>query len=204
MGLEMAMRSFRDEVIESCRGKLWWVRAPLLVWCLVLLIRHLQDPLYQSIFKWLNLGIHELGHVLFHMFGEFLGILGGSLLQCLVPIVSMFMFYRQRDFFAIAFSFGWLATNLFDVATYIGDARRMQLELVSPFGGHVIHDWNYLLNRLGMLRYDTALTFLVRCGAVLSMLVCLVGGTWLLWQMYKVNKVKGGYSRDNSFGKNGI
>ncbi|MCH7911408.1 MAG: hypothetical protein IIB38_17570 [Candidatus Hydrogenedentes bacterium] len=50
-------------------------------------------------FSWLNLGFHEIGHIVFSPLGMFMGILGGSLLQCLVPLLSTIMFYRQRDFF---------------------------------------------------------------------------------------------------------
>ena len=179
------IESLRNQTIETCRGKIWWIRVPLLLWFVYILVNHLRDPMYQSVFKFLNLGIHELGHILFRPLGMFLEITGGSLLQCLVPIGSIPMFYRQRDFFAIAFSFGWLSTNLFDIATYVGDARQMSLPLVNPFGGEVIHDWHYLLSRMGMLPYATKIAFLIRCGAILFMLICLGGGTWLLGYMFK-------------------
>ena len=65
-------------------------------------VRHLGDPLYKSLFGALNLGVHELGHVIFSPFGQFLSIAAGSFVQCLVPGVSFFMFYRQRDFFAVS------------------------------------------------------------------------------------------------------
>lgn len=44
----------------------------------------------------LNLGIHELGHMLFRPAGEFLCIAGGTILQLLIPIISVFMFVRQQ------------------------------------------------------------------------------------------------------------
>ena len=56
---------------------------------------------------------------------------------------------QQRDVFAVAFAWGWLATNLFEVATYAGDAVAMSLPLVTPGGGHAIHDWNYVLGAWG-------------------------------------------------------
>ena len=51
-----------------------------------------------------------------------------------MPVLSMAMFWRQRDFFAIAVCFGWLSENLFDVATYAGDARSRHLHLITPGG----------------------------------------------------------------------
>jgi hypothetical protein len=97
----------------------------------------------------------------------------------------MGMFLRQRDYFAVAVAFGWLSTNLFDVATYAGDARAQDLSLVSPGIGDVIHDWNYLLGKTGLLQADQTIAFLIRAGAVASMAVCLAGGAWLLWRMIR-------------------
>lgn len=148
--------------------------------------------MYESIFKGLDLGIHEIGHVVFSPFGEFLAVAGGSILQCLVPIASMVMFFRQRDYFAIAFAWGWLAINLFDVATYAADARIMALPLVSPFAGgdEPIHDWNYLLSHMHLLNLDTTIAMLIRLFAVFSMLLCLILGGWLVVLMTGKSKTK--------------
>jgi len=149
-------------------------------------VRHWSNPEYRSILGPLNLGLHELGHFIFSFFGDFLGILGGTFFQVLAPLFGVVNFYRQSDFFAIALSFGWLSTSLFDVATYVADARAMNLTLVSPFGGDdVVHDWNYLLTRMGLLQQDALLAFIFKCAATLAMLICLIGGFWLLLQMMK-------------------
>ena len=179
------LRDLKAEAETWCRGRLWWARLPLLAWFAWILIHAWGDPLYQPLFKGLDLGIHELGHYLFKPFGRFLEILGGSLTQCLAPLLSMVMFRRQGDFFAISVCFGWLSANLFDVATYAGDARAMDLPLVRPGGGEVIHDWNYLLGHMGMLHQDATVAFLMRAAATLSMLVCLAGGAWLTWRMFR-------------------
>jgi len=182
--------AFRTEALDWCRGRNWYVRVPFLIWLAYVLVRHLSNPMYSSILGALNLGLHEFGHLVFSPFGQFLQILGGSLFQVFAPIFGIFNFYRQEDFFAIALSFGWFSTSLFDMARYVSDARTMNLPLVSPFGGgdDAIHDWNFLLSRLGLLQLDTKLAFLVKCIATLSMLVCLVFGAWLLWQMYKAKE----------------
>jgi len=160
----------------------------LILWLVLLyvLLRHLGDPMYQSIFKPLNLGIHELGHLIFSPLGQFLAVAGGTIAQCLVPLISFFMFYRQRDFFAITVSFCWMGTNLFSVAVYMADARKMVLPLVTPFGGEeIIHDWNYLLGKLGLLHSDTVLGELVRLSAILNMVIGLIFGAWLILKMFK-------------------
>jgi hypothetical protein len=177
---------FRNDAIEWCRGKNWLARLPFLLWFSYVLARHLSDPLYSSILGGLNLGIHELGHVIFGFLGQFMGVAGGTVFQLFVPIFAAWNFYRQNDFFSIALSFGWLSTNLFSIATYAADARALELPLVTPFGGGegVVHDWEYLLSTMNILQYDYLVGGIFRVLAVISMLICFSGGAWLLWQMF--------------------
>ena len=169
---------------ECATGKLWWPRLPLLLWMAWIWWHQWADSMYQSLIKGLNLGIHELGHAIFMFLGQFVGIAGGSFFQCLAPVIGMAMFVRQRDPFAVCFAFGWLATNFFDVATYAGDAQAMELPLVSPFGGdEIIHDWNWLLERTGLLEHDQAIAGLFRFAGHASFVLCVAGGAWTLWRM---------------------
>ncbi len=174
----------KNDAIEWCQGKNWLVRLPFLLWFSYVFARHLSDPMYSSILGALNLGIHELGHFIFGFMGQFLAVAGGTIFQLFVPVFAVFNFYRQNDFFSIALSFGWLSTNLFSVATYAADARRLELPLVTPFGSDsVIHDWEYLLSTMNMLQYDSLVGGIFRVLAVISMLICFTAGVWLLWQM---------------------
>ncbi len=177
--------ALRHEIESWCAGRNLWVRLPLLIWFLLILARHWANPEYQSLFKPLNLGIHELGHYLFAAFGNFMAVAGGSLAQCLAPLASMIMFWRQPDYFAIAVCFGWLGTNCFDVAVYAGDARSMALPLVTPGGGEPIHDWNWLLARMGMLEWDRTIEILLRLLGSASLLAGTAAGGWMLWVMYR-------------------
>jgi len=176
--------SLREQATDWCRGKNWWLRLPFLLFFGYVLVRHLADPLYSSILGGLNLGIHELGHIVFGFLGQTMAVAGGTLLQLLAPAIGMVNFYRQDDFFSIALCFGWLSTNLFSVATYAADARRLELPLVTPFGGgEVIHDWEFLLSRWDILQHDTLIAGIFRAGAVVSMAFCFIAGGWLLWIM---------------------
>ncbi|MEZ5064205.1 MAG: hypothetical protein R3B81_05690 [bacterium] len=177
-------RLLRD-IREWCAGRRWQVRVPVLLFFAWLWIRHSSDYEYQSVFKGLNLGIHELGHYVFAPGGDLLAALGGSLLQCLVPFIAMAMFVKQRDWFAVSFAWGWLATNYFELAPYVGDAVRMELPLVTPGGGHPIHDWNYILGDLGWLRYTENLAAAHTFAAHASMIVCLASMTWILVEMFR-------------------
>lgn len=173
-----------DDARDWCRGRWWIPRAPVLLFFLYVWVRHASDPMYQSVFKGLNLGIHELGHYVFG-FGDILGALGGSLLQCLAPMIAIAMFARQRDYFAISFAFGWLAANYFELATYVGDAVTRSLPLVTPGGGEPIHDWNYILGNYGWLRHTEALAGLHAFAGHACMTICLLTGVWIVGTMIR-------------------
>ncbi len=188
-GIKDWFETFFREASEWAEGKFGPLRLLLWLFLLYILLRHLMDPMYQSIFKPLNLGIHELGHIIFSPLGQFLMIAGGTIAQCLVPLISFFMFLKQRDFFAITVSFCWMGTNLFSVGGYMADARKMELPLVTPFRGEeIIHDWNYLFGKLGLLNSDTALGGFVRVLAIMNMVIGLGFGAWLLLKMFKKKK----------------
>jgi len=146
--------SFFHEASVWAEDKFAPLRLILWLFLLYVLLRHLGDPMY-------------------HL-GKFLMVAGGTIAQCLVPLISFFMFYRQKDFFAFTVSFCWMGTNLFSIAVYMADARAMALTLVTPFGGEeIIHDWNYLLGQLGLINSDAVLGGVVRALAILNMVVGL-------------------------------
>lgn len=106
-----------------------------------------------------NLVFHEAGHIILSPFGRFIGVLGGSLMQVLIPVVCAIAFLRQGNPYAAAVCTWWAGQNLIDLAPYIADARRLQLVLLGGFTGQEVegHDWEYLLTTLGWLRYDVTL-----------------------------------------------
>lgn len=182
-----------EDINESCAEKSWPGR--LIFWLLLVYIavQHFRDKDYYGLLGGLNLGIHEFGHLICGPLGQTIGILGGSVVQCLVPVISIFMFKRQRDYFAWSFSFVWLAANLHGVARYIADARKLELELVTPFGGdgETIHDWNWLLNHWDVLQYEQEIAQVVRIIAIICSVIGVAWGAFTLWLM-----IKGGKSRD--------
>lgn len=102
-----------------------------------------------------NLLIHEAGHFIFFLLGEFIGMLGGSLLQLLIPVVFGIYFAQRMSWFALFFCLFWLGDNFTNVARYIMDSRAQQLPLIGGEGSN--HDWNWLLTRMNVLPYDLAI-----------------------------------------------
>jgi len=166
----------------------WLPRLPVLLLLAYWAVRHVIDMEYRGVIGGLNFGLHEFGHVVFAPLGNFLGIAGGTLLQCAAPLVGAAMFLRQRDYFAIAFALGWLGTNLFDVAVYVADARTQALPLVGLGSGDPIHDWAYLLGDMGLLSSDQTLAMLLRFLGALSFLAALALGAWILAQSFHAQR----------------
>ncbi len=167
---------------EWAVGRSWPWRAILLLYLAYVGVRHLSDPLYTSLFGGLTLGIHELGHLILRPLGDWPGVAGGSLAQLVAPIAAGAIFFRQRDYFAISVAGAWLAFSLWGLATYIGDARAQELPLLA-LGPDPIHDWNWMLAKLGLLDWDKGLAFLTRLIATLTWVGAMTFGGWLVWLM---------------------
>ena len=171
------LQRFYDDVVDWCKEKSWPLRVPVLLFMAYIGARHFLDPAYWSIFGAINLGIHEGGHLLFRSGGEFICVAGGTVLQLAAPCAAMIVFLKQRDYFGIAFCFGWLDTNLMSIGVYMSDAEKMELPLVTVGGGdEVIHDWRYLFTKLGLLSHCTEIGWLTIQLGNLAMAVCL--GSW--------------------------
>src|SRR5579885_2056428 len=118
-----------------------------------------------------NLIVHEGGHALFGWFGATLGLWGGTLLQWLVPLLLAAYFFYERQPAAFVFCLFFFFENWLYTATYMADARAMELPLVTVGDpDHVEHDWNTIFSSLGVLQYDTKIAAVVRllgwCGMI--------------------------------------
>ncbi len=118
-----------------------------------------------------NLIIHEAGHAIFRIFGEFIMFLGGTLLQLIVPIVFTGYFFIRQERYSASVTLFWISINLFDISRYMKDARTQYLPLLG--GEAVTHDWFYLFGKLNLLQADTAIgnfvyviAFMIYLGAI--------------------------------------
>ncbi len=95
----------------------------------------------------IDLVFHEAGHVIFGFFGRFLGVLGGSLNQVLIPALCTGYFLWHRQTAAAAVTLFWTGESLADVAIYVADGREMALPLLAE---GLTHDWNWILSELSL------------------------------------------------------
>jgi hypothetical protein len=120
---------------------------------------------------YVNLPIHEGGHLVFGWFGETIGVAGGTLMQLLVPAALAVYFAARRQPTGTAFCAFFLFENLLNISTYMADARAQQLPLVTAGNGEeVVHDWFFLFSKLGVLEHDIGIARLVRLAGWVGML----------------------------------
>jgi len=148
------------------------------------------EAIFGSFLHNIILPFHEFGHVLFMPFGRFMGILGGSLFQVLMPLGLMLVFLlRQRDTFAAAAMLWWAGQSLLDLSPYILDAPLRSLPLVGG-GGEESHDWGNLLTMTGMLGHSHGLARLAFAAGLLVMVAALAWGALLLRLQYAKMKAQ--------------
>lgn len=124
-----------------------------------------------------NLVFHEAGHILFMPFGRFMTVLGGSLLQVLIPVICAIAFARQQgDWFGAAVCTWWAGENFVDLAPYIADARSLSLTLLGGRTGAEVegHDWEYLLTATGLLHRDVMLGQAARVLGTVVMVAAII------------------------------
>lgn len=190
----------QKSVVWAKTRRLWGWRIIILAWFVFLLVQNWRNPSFAmnrfgNPFSALDLGIHELGHVLFAPFGEFMRIAGGSLFQCIFPLLWLVGFLQVRWYFAAAMSWCWLGLNLFDVAAYAADARARTLPLATGLAGlyeqgsdevyDQAHDWYQLLSRTGNLQSDLAMAHFLRLAASIATFIGLILGLLLILNMFK-------------------
>jgi hypothetical protein len=125
--------------------------------------------------------IHEGGHLLFGYFGHWPMVAGGTLLQLGVPVMLAAYFAYHRQATGTAFCAFFFFENFLNVATYMADSRRMELQYVTVGDPDLAeHDWATMFTQLGVLEYDTKIAAVVRAIGWLGMIAVVV---WLWWRI---------------------
>lgn len=165
----------------------------LLLYLLILLPIHLYTPTRMFDLPhllWFThlilLYIHEAGHLFFSVFGRTLSILGGSLLQVLVPVVWYGVALRERSSLSNVALF-FTGVSLVDVSIYVKDAAVLQLPLIGGLS-KAHHDWRNLLRWWEMI--DDAFVFgeiVFWCGMIIASSGVILGVSGILkkrWELY--------------------
>lgn len=148
------------------------MNVPKLIFAIVLSAYFLwvaYDPMQGSFLDNVDLPIHETGHLVFGLFGEFVGVAGGTLFQLIVPAAFVGYFVREQKYYSSAIVLFWLGQSLLNVYVYAADAVVMQIVLTSGLTGSEgsFHDWNYMLSATGLLGSTRAVAGIIRLAGTL-------------------------------------
>jgi hypothetical protein len=127
-----------------------------------------------------DLPIHETGHLIFRILGEFMGVAGGSLFQVIFPAVFVGYFVWQRSYYSAAIVLLWVGQSILNVWVYAADAVVMQLVLTSGFTGSEgsFHDWNYLLTATGLINSTKTIAGIIRFIGTVTIIVASVSAIY--------------------------
>lgn len=113
----------------------------VIIFMIIFAIPYYTKQIHFGLLDYVNLPFHEAGHFVFGWFGEFIGILGGTMGQFFVPgaFLVYFLFFK-KDYTASLFSLFWFFENFVNMSIYMADAQMQAL----PYIGGEVHDWAYL------------------------------------------------------------
>ncbi len=148
------------------------INYPKLIFAILLTIYFLWiafAPMQGSFLDLVDLPIHETGHLIFRLFGEFMMIAGGSLFQVIFPAVFVGYFIWHHKYYSAAIVLFWVGQSIINVWVYAADAVVMQLVLTSGFTGTEgsFHDWNYLLTQTGLIHSTKTVASIIRLAGTL-------------------------------------
>ena len=144
----------------------------------------------ESFFHLVNLPFHEAGHLVFQLFGRWMTSLGGTLGQLLIPFLCLLvLLMKTKDPFGASVSLWWLGENFMDIAPYINDARNQELLLLGGITGreadYGYHDWEFILNEMGLLRCDHTLAHIAHILGMVLMVLSFAWAGYVLLRQYR-------------------
>ena len=160
---------------------------PKLIFAVILTIYFLwiaYAPMLGSFLDLVDLPIHETGHLIFRIFGEFVGIAGGSIFQVLLPAVFVGYFIWKGQYYSASIVLFWVGQSILNVWVYASDAVVMRLVLTSGFTGSEgsFHDWNYMLTRTGLIGSTKIIAGIMR--AIATLVIITAGLSSIYHSLY--------------------
>jgi hypothetical protein len=148
-----------------------------MLFVLWLLVRASTGDRFVPIVDHANLVFHEAGHLIVGLVSDRLSVYGGTVGQLVFPLATAWHFARRRHPLGFALTAGWACESMRNVATYVGDARALELPLIGGLDPATHHDWREILTRWGLLEVDTTLALVISVAAwVAGLALCF----WLM------------------------
>lgn len=127
--------------------------------------------------SYVDLGFHELGHLVFSWVPGLFPALAGSIIQVAVPIGLALYFLLRKEPYGSGLMFAWAATSAAHVSVYAADAPFQTLTLLG--GG--THDWAWVLGSVGHIEWAAPLASGIRWFGVALAVIGLVVALWPLF-----------------------
>jgi hypothetical protein len=126
-----------------------------------------------------DLGFHELGHMLAMWTPKLLYFAMGSITQIAVPLaLAAYFFLIKRDVVGGGLCLAWAGTSAQNVSIYVADAPYQLLPLI---GGK--HDWAFILGpaHLNMLASAHTIAGAVKVFGLLCLMAGFAACCWTAW-----------------------
>jgi hypothetical protein len=92
--------------------------------------------------EWVNLGIHQGGHMVTYSASDVQNAMGGPIAQMAVPLlIAMWLFFSRGDWIAAGVCLAWAAASAAEVSLFVADAPTQKLDLL----GDDQNDWAIIL-----------------------------------------------------------
>lgn len=135
----------------------------------------------------LTLIIHEAGHTIFGIFGwRFLTVLGGTLMQLLIPFSVVLYGWINRKTFTTQLGLYWLGFAWLDTAAYCADAYQRALPLIGNLPKSA-HDFYNLLSHVNALSHYKEIAYFIFSIGCVVLLVSIFLPLFTLNTPKKVN-----------------
>ncbi|MAT40094.1 MAG: hypothetical protein CL946_10875 [Ectothiorhodospiraceae bacterium] len=119
-----------------------------------------------------NLIVHEAGHFFFKFLGRTLYLMGGTIMQILLPLgIAVFVWFKARDW--VFLPLFWTGHAMINGSIYIYDARFMNLQLIRE---GLLHDWFYALSENNWLNAHDDIAYTVGILGFLAMVTAIAHG----------------------------
>ncbi len=123
--------------------------------------------------------VHEAGHGICYLLRcpQFITVLNGTLFQVLFPLVIAFYYKKRNNMFAFYMALFFVGFSLTYTAWYISTSNTGPIVPAnrSFLGQDGYHDFYYILSALGVLKYYSFISILVKIVAYCIMIAAIFG-----------------------------
>ena len=161
----LSMKRWLRDAFQSMPGRAFGLHIVLWIVTVGVFIEIIQSTIEQPSLALLPIttmmfGLHEMAHAVTGWLPAVLTAAMGSVAELALPLTVIFISYHRRAYVTTFISTAWIHLSTMSVGRYIADAQTQRMPLVSIDStlnedGLALHDWNFVLGKLGLLEYGT-------------------------------------------------